>query len=306
MTEHRRGFRPTILYEHSRLSTRLGARVTIASEVCQPTGSFKIRAALHVVSHVSQNLLIASSAGNFGQSLAYACLQVRKSCIIAMPKKSARVKIEAVREYGGQVDLYDTAIQSGDDRVRELIQEHPEAYRADAFDDPLVIEGLASLGIELAKVTPSFDFVLIPIAGGGLSAGIIQGIRQEGAKITAIGAEPAVGNDAALSLKAGHIVKLDKEPQTNADGARTRSLGVHTWPIIKDGMTDIVEVSEDQIREAVRLLFTLANTKAEPAGALAVGAMLSRPSAFKGSNVCCVVSGGNVDPAVYADILLGS
>ncbi|HTD61757.1 MAG TPA: pyridoxal-phosphate dependent enzyme, partial [Gemmatimonadaceae bacterium] len=117
------------------------------------------------------------------------------------------------------------------------------------------------------------------------------------------GAEPLLANDAAQSLREGRIVASDHEIQTIADGARTMSLGKHNWAIIKDSVETIVEVSEEQIREAVRLLFSLANLKVEPTGALTTGALLASPDRFRDLRVCCVVSGGNVDPALYRDLL---
>jgi len=117
--------------------------------------------------------------------------------------------------------------------------------------------------------------------------------------------EPALANDAARSLNAGHIIRNEAEPQTIADGARTLSLGEHNWPILRDGIAGIVEVPEDKIAESVRLLFELANLKAEPTGALSVAAVLTDPDKFRGRAVCCVVSGGNVDPIVFRNILGG-
>jgi threonine dehydratase len=128
-------------------------------------------------------------------------------------------------------------------------------------------------------------------------------VRRAGRAIGVIGAEPLLANDAARSLRAGHIVVNEAEPQTIADGARTVSVGQHNWALIKDGLSKIVEVPEENIIEAVRLLFLLANLKAEPTGALAVGALLTEPEYFEGRSVCCVVSGGNVDPEVYRGIL---
>ena len=112
-----------------------------------------------------------------------------------------------------------------------------------------------------------------------------------------------MANDAAQSLRQGHIVANETEPQTIADGARTVSVGVHNWAVLKDGLSAIVEVPEENIREGVRLLFEFANLKTEPTGALGVGALLTQPDAFRGGRVCCVISGGNVDPAVYREIL---
>jgi threonine dehydratase len=118
-----------------------------------------------------------------------------------------------------------------------------------------------------------------------------------------VGAEPLIANDASQSLRLGRIVRNPKEPQTIADGARTISLGQHNWDIVRHGLTSIIEVPEEKIIEGVKLLFDLANLKAEPTGALGVAALLTKPEIFRGECVCCVVSGGNVDPALYASII---
>ena len=112
-----------------------------------------------------------------------------------------------------------------------------------------------------------------------------------------------MANDAARSLKAGEIVKNENEPQTLADGARTLSLGRHNWEIIKDGIPEIAEVTEEKIVEAVKLFYNLANLKVEPTGALSLGAVMENPEQFKDKKVCCIVSGGNVDMKVYKEIL---
>jgi threonine dehydratase len=297
--------RPTTIIEAPRLAKRLAVNLFLASETFQHTGSFKFRAAYNLASKVPNSLLIAASSGNFGQALAYACSQLGKSSIIVMPTTSAAVKVDAILEYGGQVEFVDVREKSRVERVQELTREHPEAYVASAYDDTLVIEGNSSLGSELAALNRPLDCVIAPLGGGGLTSGIVIGIRRSGRAIRVFGAEPAVGNDAARSLRAGHIVRNDSEPQTMADGARTLSLGEHNWAILRNGLTGIIEVPEDNIAEATRLLFALANLKAEPTGALAVAALLTRPEAFRERAVCCVVSGGNVDPAVYASILAG-
>jgi threonine dehydratase len=237
--------------------------------------------------------------------MAYACQLLGKSCIIVMPETSARVKIDAVREYGGAVDLIDVGAKSRAARVAELASLHPDAYVASAYDDPLVIEGNASLGEEIAAIARPLDFVIAPVGGGGLTSGLIQAIRASGKEIQVIGAEPLLANDAARSLAAGRILANESEPQTIADGARTVSIGRHNWAVLRDGIARIVEVPEENIKQAVRLLFSLANLKAEPTGSLAVGALLTDPEYFRERSVCCVVSGGNVDAEVYSRILAG-
>ena len=297
--------RPTTIIDAPRLGKRLGVNLFLASESFQHTGSFKFRAAYNLASKVTNSLVITASSGNFGQALAYACSLLGKSSIIVMPTTSASVKVQAVREYGGQVEFVDLREKSRTERVRELACQHPDAYVASAYDDRLVIEGNSSLGSELAALNRPLGCVVAPVGGGGLTSGIIAGIRRSGKPIQVVGAEPAVANDAARSLRAGHIVRNDAEPQTIADGARTLSLGEHNWTILSNGLAGIIEVPEENIAEATRLLFTLANLKAEPTGALGVAALLTRPEVFRDQAVCCVVSGGNVDPAVYASILAG-
>jgi threonine dehydratase len=296
--------RPTTLIDASRLTSRLGLkRLVLASEAFQHTGSFKFRAAYNVASKVPQTELITASSGNFGQGLAYACRLLNKRCTVVMPSTSARTKVEGVQEHGGIVDIIDTNKISRAARVAELAKARPNAYVASAYDDPLVIEGNATLGKELARLEGEVDCIMAAVGGGGLTSGIITGLRASGSKLPVIAVEPIIANDAARSLRAGKIIANASEPQTMADGVRTASLGQHNWKILKDGLTRIIEVPESSIGDAVRLLFNLANLKAEPTGALSISGILTEPSAFKGKSVCCVISGGNVDPEVFREIL---
>ena len=291
--------RPTTIVEAPRLAAHLGVDLFLATETFQRTGSFKFRAAFNVVANVPHPHVITASSGNFGQAMAYACKLFGKRCTIVMPANSARVKVDAVLAYGGRVDLVDTTKLKRAARVAQLAAEHPEAYIASAYDDPFVIAGNSSLGDELAALDNPPDVVIAPVGGGGLTAGLVQAAGRVGGRMSVVGAEPLIANDAARSLRAGYIVANEVEPQTIADGTRTLSVGQHNWAILKDGIETIVEVPEDAIREGVRLLFSLANLKAEPTGALGVGALLTSPDVFRDRRVCCVVTGGNVDPAVY-------
>lgn len=304
MIDVRDVIRPTTLIEPRRLETHLGVSLRIASETFQHTGSFKFRAAYNLAAHIEGDTILAASSGNFGQALAYACKLLGKQAIVVMPETSAQVKMDAVREHGGRVETVDVTVQSRAEKVAELAEKYPEAVVASPYDDPRVIDGNATLGEELAPL--ELDAIVVPVGGGGLSSGLIQGLRAAGnSKTRVIGAEPLLGNDAARSLKAGHIVRNEKEPLTIADGARTVSLGEHNWAILKDGLETIVEVPEEHIEEAVRLLFLRANLKAEPTGALSVAALLTQPELFRNRSLCCVVTGGNVDPEVYRQILSG-
>lgn len=295
--------RPTTIVEAPRLAAHLGVDMFIATETFQRTGSFKFRAAFSVVANVPHPHVITASSGNFGQAMAYACKLFGKRCTIVMPANSARVKVDAVLAYGGRVDLVDTTTIKRAVRVAQLAAEHPDAYIASAYDDPFVIAGNSSLGDELAALDVPPDVIVAPLGGGGLTSGLIQAAQRGNYSMAVVGAEPLMANDGARSLRAGHIVANESEPQTIADGTRTLSVGQHNWAILKDGIETIVEVPEDAIREGVRLLFSLANLKSEPTGALGIGALLTAPDVFANRRVCCVVTGGNVDPAVYTALV---
>jgi threo-3-hydroxy-L-aspartate ammonia-lyase len=292
--------RPTTFLEPYRLQQLLGVPLVLALESLQHTGSFKYRAAHNVVANVPQSHILAASSGNFGQAIALASKLQGKRCTVVMPETSAKVKIDAVREYGAEADLIDTKKIQREERQSQLAEELGDVYLASAYDDPLVIAGNASLGEEIAASGLGIQTVVCPVGGGGLASGLIQGLRGA-AEVVA--AEPAMANDAARSLREGRIVRHQVEPLTVADGARTISLGQHNWAILQHGLKAIVEVEEEEIREAVRLLFSLANVKSEPTGALSLAAVIRDRHRLQGRRVCCVVSGGNVDPGVYAEIL---
>lgn len=296
--------RPTVFIESEKLKTFLNLDLTIATETFQHTGSFKFRAAYNLALNVENSHIISASSGNFGQALALACKLTSKKCTVVMPETSAQVKVEAVRNYGATADLVDTKKVGRAERVDQLMNEFPDAYKASAYDDLFVIDGNSTLGDELAR--EDFDRIISPIGGGGLISGISKGLCRNSHQAKLIGAEPLLANDAARSLREGKIVVNETEPQTIADGARTLSVGKHNWEIIKNGVEEIIEVSDEKIKEAVRLLFALANLKTEPTGALTLGAILENKEKFKGRKVCLVVSGGNVDAEIYRQILSGN
>jgi len=293
--------RPTVFLKPQKLRDFLEIDLTIAAETFQHTGSFKFRAAYNLALNVSNDEILTASSGNFGQALAYACKLLGKKCTVVMPETSAKVKIEAVKNYGATVDLVDTRKVGRSERVAQLASEMPDCYVASAYDDLFVIDGNSSLGDELAP--EDFEIVIVPIGGGGLISGISKGLCRNASKTELVGAEPLLGNDAARSLRAGEIIANESEPPTIADGARTLSLGKHNWEIIKSGVAEIVEVADEQIAEAVRLYFALANLKVEPTGALSLGAILENKEKFKDKKICLVVSGGNVDAEIYRQII---
>lgn len=293
--------RPTTFVVSSKLRDRLGLDITIATETFQHTGSFKFRAGYNLALNVPNEEILTASSGNFGQALAYACKLLGKRCTVVMPETSAQVKIDAVRGFGATVDLIDTKKVGRNERVAELAAQMPDAYHASAYDDEWVIAGNSTLGDELAG--RGFDVILVPVGGGGLISGVVTGLCRNGDTAEVYGAEPLLGNDAARSFREGRLIPNETEPMTIADGARTISLGNLNWPIIRDGVKDFIEVSDEKIAEAVQLYYGLANLKSEPTGALTLGALLEQPERFAGRKICLVVSGGNVDPAIYMSLI---
>jgi threonine dehydratase len=296
-----RHIRSTFFLSAPALSARLGCDLTIASETFQYTGSFKFRAAYNLLASIPQQQVVAASSGNFGQAVAYASQLLSKRSTIVMPATSARVKVAAVQGYGGIADLIDTSKISRAERVRQLLAEQEGAFEAHAYDDYRVVAGNSTLGKEILSAG-EFDTLVVPVGGGGLSAGQVIARDHLNARTEIIGAEPQPGNDAARSLRVGQLVCNEQEPLTVADGARTISLGNINWEILRQGIADILEVPDAITLEALRAYFAL-NLKVEPTGALALGAVLAQPERFVGKRVCCIVSGGNVDPLVYAKAL---
>lgn len=299
-----RHLRPTLFLPGQYFSTYSACEVTIVSETFQYTGSFKFRAAYNLLSSTPQQQVVAASSGNFGQAVAYASKLLGKTCTIVMPATSASVKIAAVQAYGGTADLIDVQRISRAERVAQLLAAQPEALQAPAYDDYRVVAGNSTLGQEIFSAN-TFDTIIVPVGGGGLSSGIVIARDRLQAQTEIIGAEPLLGNDAARSLHSGQLISNTQEPPTIADGARTVSLGKLNWEILRQGLSDIIEVPDAVIVEALRACFLYNNLKVEPTGALALGALLTNPHRFAGKRVCCIVSGGNVDPAVYAQALVG-
>ncbi len=295
--------RPTLLLPSPILSAQVGCDVTIASETFQYTGSFKFRAAYNLLSSIPQERIVTASSGNFGQAVAYASKLLGKTCTVVMPNTSAQVKIAAVQSYGGIVDLIDVREISRAGRVQQLLAEQPGAFYAQAYDDYRVVAGNSTLGKEILSAA-DFGVIVVPVGGGGLSSGQVLARDHLHAHAEIIGAEPLPGNDAARSLHSGQLVRNEHEPLTIADGARTLSLGALNWEILQHGIADIIEVPDDLTVAALRAYFYYVNLKVEPTGALALGALLTQPERFYGKRVCCIVSGGNVDLAVYAQALL--
>lgn len=294
---------PTNLLDGHFLSQRVNCDVSLISELCQITGSFKFRAAWNLVNQIDAPGFLAASSGNFGQALACAASMKNRRCTIVMPETSSRVKIAAIKSYGAQVEIVDVRRISRAQRVRDISVRLPDYYVASAYDCDHVIAGNASLGRELAEITPPFDIIITPVGGGGLSAGIITGLRSKGIHTSVWGAEPSIANDASRSLRSGALIANDEEPNTLADGARTMSLGTRNFDILVREMKGIVEIPEHLIPVAMKYLHQ-GGLRVEPTGALSLAAILSDNAVFAGMRVGCVLSGGNVDQELYQELVV--
>lgn len=293
---------PTTWLHFEEIDALIGTEVHFAAEIHQVTHSFKYRAAASLVQNVDASGFLAASSGNFGQALACACRLKGVQCKIVMPITSAQVKIEAVRSHGAEIIFVDTSKQTRASMVALVSQQNPELYVASAYDCQYVIQGNATLGREILELDWTPSQILVPIGGGGLISGVAQALEERHSQIALVGAEPAVADDAFRSLQSGVRQENQLDPMTLADGARTQSVGVRNWEIIKRRVSKIHRVSEKEIIRAVQI-FHQVGIQVEPTGALTLGALLKN----KGSTgpIVAVISGANVDADLFAQIISG-
>jgi threonine dehydratase len=277
------------------LSDRVGARVTLKLELFQRTGSFKPRGVLNTLATLAPDErargVISLSAGNHAQAVAWGASAMGVRSTIVMPATAVRTKVDATRGYGGEVvqtdgDLLATTQQL--QRERDLVLVHP-------FDDPRIIAGAGTVGLEIAEDVPDVDTVVVGCGGGGLISGVAAAVRavRPGARV--IGVEPAGANAMTLSLAKGEPVRL-ASISTIADGLAAPFAGAHTLAHVRSLVERVVEVSDAEIVAAMRALMERCKIVPEPAGSAATAALLSgRIDVRAGEQVVVIVSGGNVD-----------
>jgi threonine dehydratase len=282
-------------------SATLGPRVFLKAELFQRTGSFKPRGVLNSLSRLSDEErrkgVIAASAGNHAQALAYGAALEGLDALLVMWKTASPAKIEATRSYGAQVDLEADGPEVVFDRLEHLRTEtgrtliHP-------FDSEHTIAGQGTVGLEIGEDIPEVDVVVVPVGGGGLISGIATALPR--ARI--VGVEPVGSTALTAALEAGRPVPV--EPRSIADGLNAPFAGELTYQIVKERDLEIVLVEEQEIEAATRFLYERAKLACEPAGAAAVAALMSEKIASdERQTVVCVVSGGNVAVETAAAIL---
>lgn len=278
------------------------------AESLQPTGAFKIRGAFNAISQSLEQArekgVVAQSSGNHARAVAWLAHRLGLRAIIVMPDSAAPNKISAVQALGAEVELVPASER--DSRAFELAAAGGYVH-VPPFDDPRVIAGQGTVGLELADQLPDVGTVLVPVSGGGLISGISTAVKalQPNAKV--IGVEPELAADAAESFRSGSRATWTPEQtgRTIADGLRVTSIGEHPWAHIRRYVDDIVTVSEEQILGAMRHLAVAGRLVAEPSGAVATAAWIYDVVPAEGT-VAAVVSGGSVDPALLASVLTGS
>lgn len=277
------------------LGKRNGASIVAKLELLQHTGSFKPRGAFNKLlsSEVPPAGVIAASGGNFGSAVAYAAREVSVPAEIFIPSTSPEAKVARVRGYGGAVTIVDGYYAEAQAALAER-QAETGALMMHPFDQPEVIAGQGTIGIELDEQVPDLDTVFVAIGGGGLIAGIAAWFRR---RVRVVGVEPVQSATMAAALAAGAPV-VAEVGGVAADSLGSARVGDHTFPIVRDHVDRVVLVEDDAIRDAQRALWEDVHVIAEPGGAAAFAALSSR--AYQPRNderVCVLVSGGNCDPA---------
>jgi threonine dehydratase len=281
------------------------ARFDLKCESFQKTGSFKARGALNKLSHLSAaeraRGVVTVSAGNHAQALAWAAHEIGVRCTVVMPATAVSSKVDASRGYGADVMLHGTSMHAFQ-KAHELADSEGFVF-VHPFDDDHIIGGTGTVALELLEQTTMPDVVVVPIGGGGLIAGIAVAIKESNPATRVIGVEPKGATVMRQSLDAGRALRVMPDP-TIADGLSAPMAGERNFAIVQRYVDDVVLVSDDEIKHAMRMLLSRCKLVAEGAGAAATAALLSGRISLSGTEkVVAVVSGGNIDLARLSEVL---
>ena len=287
-----------------RLSALTGAEVYVKYENLQVTNSFKERGALSKLASLSQaerrRGVIAMSAGNHAQAVAYHAARLKIPATIVMPVTTPFVKVAATRSHGAEVVLDGQSVADAQERC-EQIQSQRGLTLVHPYDDARIIAGQGTIALEMLEEMGDLDLLVIPIGGGGLIAGNAIAARAVKPKIEIVGAEAALYPSVWNSL---HSENRPIGGPTLAEGIAVKNVGKLTLPVIRELVSEVVLVDEVHLERAVNGYLTLQKTMAEGAGAAGLAAMLARPGRFRGKKVGLVLSGGNIDPRILASIMV--
>lgn len=274
----------------------VGASVFFKCENFQKMGAFKMRGAANAIMQLPKALqqkgVVTHSSGNFAQALSLAAQGLGVKAFIVMPKNAPQVKKNAVKGYGGIVIECDPTLQARERQAKMIEEEHGATFIHPSNDDNVIL-GQGTACKELLEVYPNLDYVVAPVGGGGLIAGTALAAHYFGNSCQVIGGEPLEVDDAYRSLQSGTI-ETNSTTNTIADGLKTH-LGDRNFPIIQRYVSQIIRVTEDEIIEAMRMIWERLKIVCEPSSAVALAAIFSKKYQFKGKKIGVIVSGGNVD-----------
>ena len=283
--------------------------IYLKAESLQPVGAFKIRGAANKILQLSPEEIargvITYSSGNHAQGVAYAAREVGAKAVIVMPSNAPAIKRAATMAMGAEIVDVGVASSERLAKSNELIRKHGYVV-IPPYDDEQIIAGQATCGLEIVEERPNVDIVLAPVSGGGLLSGVAAAVKQLSPRTKVFGVEPELAGDTAESFRTGSIVTWPAEltSRTLADGLRTQSVGARNFAHIQAFVDGIITVTESEIRAAMRAIVAATRLVPEPSGAVAAAALLFHASELPAyTTAVAVVSGGNVDPALLAQIL---
>jgi len=292
-----------LIYADS-LSQSAGHPVYLKAENLQLGGAFKLRGAYNKISSLADDErrrgVIAHSSGNHAIAVAYACKLLGVRAVIVIPDNAVETKVKITLSYSAEVVRCGPMLNDREDTTRQLQEQHGYVL-VHPFNDPQIMAGQGTAGLEIMDALPEVQAVLTPVGGGGLISGVAVAVKSRNPAVKVIGVEPQGANDAYRSLREGTLVTLE-HPDTIADGLRSQHLGALTYQVIKRYVDDIVLVSDEEILDTVRILAENEKLVVEPSGAVAAAALrLRRAGSFTGPAVA-LLSGGNIEPALLKSL----
>jgi threonine dehydratase len=278
------------------LNEIVGCDIFFKCENFQKMGAFKMRGAMNAILNLSEEQktkgVVTHSSGNFAQALSLAANKLGIKAYIVMPSSAPKVKIDAVKGYGGEVIICPPTLKDRETNAERILTENGATF-IHPSNDLDVIKGQGTAAFELLEKYSNLDAIFTPVGGGGLVAGTILAVQQKSPNCKIYGGEPENVDDAFRSLKSGRI-ETNETTDTIADGLKTQ-LGDINFPIIRNGIEEIVLVTEDQILSALKLIWSRLKIVIEPSSAVAFAALINKSSDLNSKNIGVILSGGNVN-----------
>lgn len=300
----------TPLIEHPVLNAVAGARVLLKAENLQRVGAFKFRGAYNKIAQVSETKfpggVVACSSGNHAQGVAAAATLRGLKSVIVMPADAPRLKIERTKAFGGEVVVYNRVTEDRDAIAREICEKRSAAY-VHPFDDPDVIAGQGTVGLEMMEQAAALgaipDIVMVGASGGGLIGGVSLAVKEKAPSTEIWSVEPAGFDDLARSLQNGTRERNTVLSGSICDALLAATPGELTFEMAKSHLAGGLSVTDEEAKAAVRFAFRELKLVVEPGGAVSLAAILARKLPIEGKTVAAVLSGGNVDPSVFSEII---